>query len=101
MTANFSVTATNLSSGAHELSRLNRSFRSMVENLSATEASLNSMWEGEARDAFRTVFQEDKVQLDNFAALIEKYAQTLAQIADNYRTAEKANTAVAATRTHH
>ena len=100
MPANFVVTASDLSTGANELSQLNQSFRSMVDQLVSTEASLNSMWEGEARDAFRKVFEEDKEQLMRFADLIDKYYQTLIQIADNYRKAEEVNTATAGTRTH-
>lgn len=100
MSANFMVTASNLTTGASELQQLNQAFRNMVESLVTTEASLNSMWEGEARDAFRTVFEEDRAQLESFANLIDKYAQTLIQIAENYRKAEETNTATAATRTH-
>lgn len=100
MPANFVVTASNLTSGANELSQLNQAYRNMVETLVTTEASLNSMWEGEARDSFRRVFEEDREQLVRFADLIDKYAQTLTQIADNYRKAEETNTATAATRTH-
>lgn len=100
MTAIITVTTSNLSDRAAELQQLNQAFRVMVDNLAATEAALNSMWEGEAREAFRKVFEEDKVQLVNFANLIEKYALVLLTIADNYRKAEETNTNIALTRTH-
>lgn len=100
MAANFNVTASNLTTGASNLMELNANFKAQVENLVATEASLNSMWEGEARDAFRRVFEEDKEQLNRFALLVDRYIETLNQIADNYRKAEETNTSIAATRTH-
>ena len=99
MNANFNVTASNLSSGAATLAELNADFRSRVETLTASEESLNSMWEGEAREAFRRVFMEDKEQLDRFAQLIDRYVAVLEKIAENYKRAEETNTSIAATRT--
>ena len=100
MNANFNVTASNLSSGAATLSELNTNFKNRVETLAAEEESLNSMWEGEAREAFRRVFMEDKEQLVRFSQLIDKYVAALEKIAENYRRAEETNTSIAATRTH-
>lgn len=97
--ANFNVTASNLTTGASNLMELNANFKAQVENLVSTESTLNSMWEGEARDAFRKVFEEDKEQLDKFAVLVDKYVETLNQIAENYKKAEETNTSIAATRT--
>lgn len=100
MAANFNVTASDLMNGASNLMDLNANFKAQVENLVSTEASLNSMWEGEARDAFRRVFEEDREQLERFAQLVDRYVETLNQIAENYRKAEETNTSIASTRTH-
>lgn len=100
MAANFLVTASMLETQAEELENLNQAFKGLVEDLVTTEGSLNSMWEGEAREAFRTNFNEDRVQMENFYALIEKYIAALNKIASNYHTAETVNRNVATTRTH-
>ncbi|MBQ9808077.1 MAG: WXG100 family type VII secretion target [Ruminococcus sp.] len=98
MASNFKVTASNLKSTADQLEEMNAQFKTTVSELESTEASLSSMWEGEARDAFHKVFAEDKGQMDEFTALISKYAASLNTIAANYATAEQTNTQTAATR---
>ena len=60
------VTAAQLKTGAEELRNLNQQFKAAVSDLESTEGSLNSMWEGEARNAFHQAFTNDKTQMDNF-----------------------------------
>ena len=98
MMALIQVTAAELKSKANELRSLNGQFKSQVGNLESQEASLASMWEGEAKTAFHTAFNNDKVQMDNFYDLIEKYCQALETIAEKYQQAEAQNTETASTR---
>lgn len=94
------VTAAQLKTGAEELRNLNQQFKAAVSDLESTESSLNSMWEGDARNAFHQAFTNDKTQMDNFFNAIEVYAQRLEAAAAKYEQAEAQNTEIAATRTY-
>lgn len=94
------VSATTLKTEATELANLNSQLKSYVSELEATEQSLVSMWDGEAKDAFHTAFSKDKVQMTNFSTLIEKYVATLQTIAAKYEQAEATNLSTATTRTY-
>lgn len=94
------VTAAQLKSKAGELRELNAQFKTQVGNLESDEQVLAGMWEGEARNAFHTAFNNDKGQMDNFYTLIEQYCVTLDNIATKYEEAESMNTETAATRTY-
>ena len=95
------VTSSQLRAQANELRNLNSQFKSQEGNLETQEGALVSMWEGEARNAFDTAFKNDKVQLDEFYALIEQYCVALEEIAAKYDMAEAQNVATAQTRTYH
>lgn len=94
------VSAAELKAKAAELRNLNGQFKSQVGNLESQEQNLISMWEGEARDAFNTAFNNDKVQMDNFHNLIEQYCVALENIAVQYERAEAQNVSTAAARTY-
>lgn len=94
------VTAAELRSKAAELRELNAQFKSQVSNLEGDEQNLASMWEGEAKTAFHTAFNNDKAQMDSFYNLIEQYCTTLENIATKYEIAENQNVETAATRTY-
>ena len=94
------VTAAQLKTGAEELRNLNQQFKAAVSDLESTESSLNSMWEGDARNAFHQAFTNDKTQMDNFFNAIEVYAQRLEGAAAKYEQAEAQNTEIATTRTY-
>ena len=94
------VTSSTVRSKAEELRNLNEQFKARVGDLENQEASLNSMWEGEANDAFHNAFQRDKAQMDNFYNLISQYIQTLLNIAAEYEKAETMNTNTGNTRTY-
>ena len=96
--AEFRTNTGELKSKAAELANLNQKFKTMRQGLETIEAALNGMWEGEARTAFHTAFSKDMIQMNNFATLIEKFVQSLNQIAQKYDTAEMANTNIATTR---
>lgn len=92
------VTTGTLSKKADELKSLNSRFKSQIENLKTVEASLNSMWDGEANDAFHRAFTQDTTQMTNFYNAIEQYVAKLNEIVKMYEQAEKNNAATANTR---
>ncbi len=94
------VTAQELRSKAGELRNLNSTFKNQVGTLESQEQALVGMWEGEARDAFNTAFNNDKAQMDNFYQLVDQYCTALETIATKYEQAEAQNTNTAATRTY-
>lgn len=94
------VTPSELRSKAEELRQLNASFKTNVDELVSTEGSLNSMWEGQAHDAFHTAFENDKGQWDTFHSTIENYCIALENIATEYENAENKNAETASTRTY-
>ena len=98
--ANFKVTSSVLTTQAGELSELNGRFKSMIEQLVTSEMSLNSMWEGEANDAFHNAFTTDKGTMDEFYNLIIKYIESLNSIATRYSQTEQTNTEIASNRTY-
>lgn len=94
------VSANELKAKANDLTTLNASLKTNVNDLEATEQNLASMWEGEARDAFHQAFNNDKIQMTNFTTLIDKFVQSLLAIAAKYEQAENVNIATATTRNY-
>lgn len=98
--ASITVTTSQLTSKANELKSYNTKFKTQVENLKQQESSLNSMWDGEANDAFHKAFDKDVTQMNNFYNAIEKYVQSLNEIIKNYENAESNNLKTATNRTY-
>ena len=94
------VTAAELRNKASELQGLNSRFQGEIENLVANQSNLNTMWEGEAKEAFNNAFIRDKGNLDNFKGAIDQYIQALLVIAERYEEVEKRNLSTASTRTY-
>ena len=96
----FKVTSSVLKSQSSELSDLNGRFKSAVEQLVTAEANLNSMWAGEANDAFHNAFMVDRGKMNEFYNLISQYVEKLNTIATRYEQTEKTNTDIASSRTY-
>ncbi len=94
----FRVSSAELRQKADQLEQMNAQFKASVEALSTQEQSLATMWEGEAQKAFRTAFNNDRQQFDNFYNGIAKYIQALRDAAQQYDQAEAKNVATAQTR---
>jgi len=94
------VTATELRAKAEELAGLNANLKTNVGDLEACEQNLASMWDGEAKDAFHQAFNNDKIQMNNFSMLIEKYVATMQEIAAKYAQAENINVSTASNRSY-
>lgn len=100
MAGKIMVNTSTLTNKAGELKSLNSNFKKQVEALTTTENSLNSMWEGDAKQAFHTAFSRDIVQMNNFYNAIEQYVAKLQEIVSAYEKAENANLNTANTRTY-
>lgn len=98
--ADFKVSTSVLRSQAEELTELNGRYKSSVEKLVTSESSLNSMWDGEANDAFHAAFMTDKGKMDEFYNLILQYIERLNSIAVRYEQTENTNTEIASSRTY-
>lgn len=94
------VTSAQLRAQAEALRTTNQNFKAQVNSLEEKEASLNSMWDGDANDAFHKAFSQDKVQMDNFYNAIMQYITVLENIADKYDQAEATNASTASTRNY-
>lgn len=93
------VTSQQLRDKAAELRNQNNTVRNQIENLRSQENSLSGMWEGEARDSFRSAFSTDIAKMTEFCAAIDQYAGALETIAAKYDEAETKNVALANART--
>ena len=89
--AEFTVTSNQVRAKEGELQNLNSSYKQKIDSLEQIVKGLDGMWEGDAHDAFHAAFEKDKVHLWNFYNAIEKYCQTLLEIAQNYEKAEAKN----------
>jgi WXG100 family type VII secretion target len=92
------ITPAQVRARADELRAQNAQLKAQIELLDETEQSLNTMWEGEARNAFHNAFQTDKTQMTNFYNEIQKYATVLEEMASRYEQAEQLNIETATTR---
>lgn len=98
--ADFTVSISDLKTKVDTLRQLNAQFKNQVGELESTEANLNGMWEGEAKNTFHNAFSSDKTQMNNFYNAVEVYAQRLEAIAARYAQAEATNIEIAAERTY-
>lgn len=96
--ASFKVSSTVLRQKASQLRDQAQQFNNAVKNLSSSEESLASMWEGDAKNAFRTAFNNDKTQFDKFYQGILKYVEALENAAKEYDSAEDRNVEIATSR---
>lgn len=98
--ANITVNTSTITNKAGELKTLNSSLKTQIEELTSTESALNSMWEGNANDAFHKAFTQDINQMNEFYNAIEKYITSLQEIVSVYEKAENANLNTANTRSY-
>jgi|InofroStandDraft_1065614.scaffolds.fasta_scaffold35817_3 WXG100 family type VII secretion target len=96
--AQIRVTASQVRSAATSLRDYNQNFSVQVQKLQDSEGSLNSMWEGQAKEAFHIAFTSDKEYMEQFHTLVTKYCEALDNIAIEYENAEKLNTETAKAR---
>lgn len=92
--------SSSLNEKANELEALNDRLLSIIENLNDYEENLSSMWEGDAKEAFRTAYRSDAIQMKNFYNAVFLYVVQLRLIIQRYRQCEMINTQTAVTRTY-
>lgn len=78
-------------SKAEQLEQYNNQLNTALNALNTSEQALAGMWEGDAQKAFRTAFQKNYAQFQEFHKGITTYISTLRTIASNYDKAEDQN----------
>lgn len=96
----FSVTIDQLRVIKEQLSELNTQLNTQRNQLSETAATLNGMWEGEAKDRFSAEVARDQIQMQNFYNAVSQYVNVLEQIIAKYLEAEARNLETASTRNY-
>ncbi len=94
------VTAGQLRQEAERVHQLNSQMKSQISLLETKEQHLGTMWEGLAKDSFRSAFLRDKGHMEEFYHLIERYVQALLKIAAKYEQAEHKNMEIAASKAY-
>ena len=97
--AQFKVTSSQMRSSIEELKEMIERYQVIVQKLEESEASLKTMWEGEANDAFHRAFLSDRHKMEDFRRLIIMFIQTLTTITQRYELTEMKNREIATTRT--
>lgn len=98
--AQITVTTRELKNKATSLQSSNQQLNSQISQLQQQEASLCSMWEGDAKNAFDKAFKSDIQQMQNFYKEIQQYVAKLNEIISSYEQAEQRNTQTATTRSY-
>lgn len=98
--AEIRVTSSELRNKAAELRQLNDQFKTAVGDMTTTENHLMGMWDGEAKEAFDSAYNNDVTQMDEFYKTIEKYCQALENNAEKYDSAEQKNLTTASSRSY-
>lgn len=94
----FTITINQVKNTSNSLTELNTQFKTMVQQLQDTAATLEGMWEGEAKSAFSTAFSNDITQMGNFYNAVVMFINALEEIITNYMNAESANVELAKNR---
>lgn len=92
------VSPSEIRNKAEQLKNLNNSFRHEVEKMIGYQQSLNSMWEGEAKEAFNRAFQTDRSKWESFAKNIDDFVTKILIIVTTWENAEKQAVQIASTR---
>lgn len=93
--AEFTVTTETLTQKAEELNKLSSDMTTKAAELTAIVSSLDSIWEGDAHDAFKGNFEKTRSALANYSAMIAKYCAALGEISGEYGKTEASNTQIA------
>lgn len=101
MAISLTVTSSKLRETAAELRRLNTQLKTELDNMTARERSLNSMWDGQANDTFHAAYEHDVREYQDFIQAINEYIQALLQAAEEYERTEAKNNAIASARSYH
>ena len=87
----YQIDSRSLRTKREELIGLVQRFRTEKETLISRESALLAMWEGDAKEAFHSVFVKNSGMLDAFAEVIDQYIGFIEAVADRYDAAEQKN----------
>lgn len=59
-----------------------------VKMIYQLHGEMDGMWDGDANDAFNTLFMEDKTKFERLAQVMRQYAQVIRQSAETYMNGE-------------
>ncbi|MCI6858257.1 MAG: WXG100 family type VII secretion target [Eubacterium sp.] len=89
------VSTQELSAKKESLVTLTSSLESQITNLETVGNSLNSMWEGNAKENYTKALREDITKMKNFLKVIKEFITVLQKIITIYETIEKKNVSTA------
>lgn len=94
MASTITVTPQELKRIAEELRQYNESYKRQLEEMVVIKNSLNTKWEGTAKEAFNKKFEERATLFDAFHIAIQGYISVLLSIAERYENVERRNAAL-------
>lgn len=94
MAGTITVTPQELRKIAEELRQYNESLKKQLQEMAAIKNSLNTKWEGTAKEAFNKKFEERATMFDVFYMAMQGYISVLLNIAERYENVERKNAAL-------
>ncbi|MBR3525131.1 MAG: WXG100 family type VII secretion target [Lachnospiraceae bacterium] len=94
------VTSQKLRETKDQLEQMNNNLKGKAEEFTTSANSLLSKWDGDAKQVMDTNFKNDRIQMDNFIALIREYCTALENQATRYDNAEAQNVQLASDRSY-
>ena len=82
----------------NQLRSCNREFEDQMRRQDNEEGRLDAMWDGNANEAFNTVYRNDRKHFWNFSQAIKDYINALENILRQYEDSEQKNVNTARTR---
>lgn len=86
------VTTEDLRSTAGEFGNKGNTIKAQTDEMMQMVKGLNSAWQGEASGAYLAKFQGLQTDIDKINRMIQEHVQDLNEMAQQYDTAENANT---------
>ena len=94
------VTSQKLRETKDQLEQMNNNLKTKAEEFTTSATNLLSKWDGDAKQVMDTNFKNDRIQMDNFIALIREYCTALENQAVRYDNAEAQNVQLASERSY-
>ncbi len=72
-----------------EFNRKISDWNNMVDNIWSLLRELDSMWDGDANEAFNALIAEDKPKFTSLSSMMETYKNAITTAAEKYENGEK------------
>jgi WXG100 family type VII secretion target len=92
MEGTLKVTPEKLSSTAEQFSSTGTQVKNITQNMISLVDGLKGVWEGEASTAYNTKFHQLDDDMEKIHRMIQEHVKDLQKMAQQYQTAETANT---------